>query len=220
MACTNPILPSEAELISWLENLDFASGQPLGQSNQGEVRRFRFKGKDLAIKAPNGHGLLRWLRLQSLRREYRTYLQLQGLSGFAHCHGLFADRYLVLDYISGADFRHAELTDQDAFFRQLLEVIQAMHGRGVAHGDLKRKDNLRVSTNGQAVILDLGTAVRRKTDGGPLNRRLFEFIRQTDLNAWVKLKYGRYEAVAPEDQHYLRRSGLERALSQWWPGRR
>ncbi|MEE4639501.1 MAG: hypothetical protein V2J42_12265 [Wenzhouxiangella sp.] len=220
MTCPDLPPPSEAELTAWLENLDFDSGASLGQSNQGEVRRFRFKGQDLAIKTPSGRGPLRWLRLQSLRREYRTYRELQGLTGFARCHGLFGHRYLVLDYIEGADFRHAALPDRTAFFDQLLNVIQAMHGRGIAHGDLKRKDNLRVSTDGQPVILDLGTAIRCKPAGSSLNRRLFEFIRQTDLNAWVKLKYGRYEAIAPEDQRYLRRSGLERALSRWWPGRR
>lgn len=211
---------SEPELAIWLERLDFRSGRSLGQSNQGEVRRFRFGDHDLAIKAPSGRGLLRWLRLQALRREYRTYRQLEGLNGFARCHGLFGDRYLVLDYIEGQDFRHAVLPDPGRFFDRLLATIQAMHERGVAHGDLKRKDNLRVAADGDPVILDLGTAVRCKPDSGAPRRRLFEFIRQTDLNAWVKLKYGSYEAVAPEDRHRLRHSRLERWLRRWWPGRR
>ncbi|NDY94985.1 hypothetical protein [Wenzhouxiangella limi] len=211
---------SDPELAAWLEGLDFASGQSLGRSNQGEVRRFRFRNQDLAIKAPSGRGPLRWLRLQSLRREYRSYRQLAGLAGFPRCHGLFGDRYLVLDYIEGTDFRHAVLPEGQAFFDRLLGIIQAMHARGIAHGDLKRKDNLRVAANGEPVILDLGTAVRCKSGSGALRRRLFAFIRQTDLNAWVKLKYGRYENVAPEDRVYLRRSWLERWLSRWWPGRR
>ncbi|MFP4208205.1 MAG: hypothetical protein ACLFSC_06055 [Wenzhouxiangella sp.] len=220
MPAAQPPASSDPTLAAWLANLDFATGQPLGRSNQGEVRRFRFGDMDLAIKAPSGRGLLRWLRLQSLRREYRTYQALQGLAGFARCHGLFGDNYLVLDYIEGTDFRQATLPDRQAFFDQLLGMIQAMHARGIAHGDLKRKDNLRVTSDGQPVILDLGTAVRRKAAGGALNRRLFAFLCQTDLNAWVKLKYGRYQDIAPADQRYLRRSALERALSRWWPGRR
>lgn len=192
--------------------LAFDSGEPLGKSNQGEVRRFRCGDLDLAIKAPSGSGPLKWLRLQSLRREYRTYRRLDGLPGFARCHGLFKDQYLVLDYIRGEDFRRARLDDADSFFVKLLDSILAMHARGVAHGDLKRKDNLRIDSAGRPVILDLGTAVLRRDDGGWINRRLFEFARQTDLNAWIKLKYGGYRGVAPEDRRYLRRSRLERAL--------
>lgn len=220
MACSQSLSNPDKSLADWLEQLDFASGTPLGRSNQGEVRRFRIGDTDLAIKTPNGRGVLRWLRMQSLKREYRTYRRLEGLPGFARCYGLFDERYLVLDYIDGEDFRHAYLADRKQFFDRLLETLRSMHARGVAHGDLKRKDNLRVDRDGRPVILDLGTAVRRKPDGGWLNRKLFEFIRQTDLNAWVKLKYGSYDEVASQDRSLLRRSRLERSLSRWWPGRR
>ncbi len=212
--------PATHDLAAWLRQLDFATGELLGQSNQGEVRRFRTEDWDLAVKTPSGRGLLRWMRLQSLRREHQTYRRLEGLSGFARCHGLFGDRYLVLDYVDGEDFRTAALPDRDTFFDHLLDIIRAMHARGVAHGDLKRKDNLRVSTAGKPVVLDLGTAVRQNKTGGAFNQRVFRFICQTDLNAWVKLKYGNYANVAAADRHLLKRSGLEKALSRWWPGRR
>ncbi len=204
----------------WLQNLNFRTGAPLGESNQGEVRRFQFNGFDLAIKAPKGRGLLRWLRLKSLRREHRVYKQLAGIDGLPRCYGLFHDRYLVLQYIGGDDFRHADLPDREAFFARLLTTIEAMHERGIAHGDLKRKDNLRVDAAGRPVVLDFGTAVWHKPGKGPVSRRLFDFIRQTDLNAWIKLKYGRYHDISEDDARLLNRSWLERALSRWWPGRR
>ena len=193
--------------------VDFSAGITLGRSNQGEVRRFSADGLDLAIKTPSGSGPLKWLRRQSLLREYRTYRQLEGLDCFARCHGLFEGRFLVLDYVDGEDFRHDRLNDVEGFFSDLLLGIQAMHARGVAHGDLKRKSNLRIDQCGKPVILDLGTAVLRREQPGWLNRRIFEFARQTDLNAWVKLKYGGYAGVSSHDQRYLKRSRLERALS-------
>ena len=211
---------TDPELAQWLSGLDFGRGRPLGQSNQGEVRQFSFHGRRFAIKRPKGRGVLRWLRVQTLKREFRAYQRLDGLGGFARCHGLFEDRDLVLDYIDGHDFRTAELSDRAAFFAALLALIQAMHARGVAHGDLKRKDNLRVDQHGQPVIIDLGTAVVAKDSDGWLKRTLFEFSRQTDLNAWVKLKYGGYEQIPPEDQPYLRRSRLERWLGALRPGGR
>lgn len=201
-------------LSAWCADLDFSTGTSLGKSNQGEVRRFAAGDLDLAIKTPSGTGILKWLRLQSLRREYQTYQRLGGVAGFARCHGLFEDRFLVLDYIEGEDFRKSRLPDREAFFADLLHSIQAMHARGVAHGDLKRKDNLRIDHTGKPVILDLGTAILRHQSGGAINRRLFQFTRQTDLNAWVKLKYGGYANISPEDQPYLKRSALERGLSR------
>ena len=41
--------------------------------------------------------LARWM----LRREREIYRRLEGFTGSPRCHGLLADRYLVLDYIDG-----------------------------------------------------------------------------------------------------------------------
>lgn len=194
-------------------DLDFSSGLALGKSNQGEVRRFRGPDYDLAIKTPTGPGPLRWLRRRSLMREHQIYRRLSGLDGFAPCHGLFEDRFLVLDYVEGTEFRHGRIGDPEVFFLELLKIIESMHARGVAHGDLKRKDNLRIAADGRPVILDLGTAVLLHENDGWVKRRLFAFARQIDLNAWVKLKYGGYAKVSAQDKRYLKRSRLERGLS-------
>jgi serine/threonine protein kinase len=207
-----PDTPPEIEQL--LRDLDFDSGELLGHSNQGEVRRFRLGGRDLAIKTPKGQGLSWRLRRATLLREFRAYERLAGLAGFAPCHGLIDDRYLVLDYVEGLAFREAEFLDRDRFFDRLLSVIEAMHAVGVAHGDLKRKDNLRVDPEHHPVILDLGAAVLRRDGWHPAKQRLFEFMRQTDLNAWIKLKYGGYDDISEPDRKRLKRSGLERLLSR------
>ncbi len=196
-------------------DLDFTSGTPLAQSNQGEVRRFKINGRELAIKQPRGRGLAWSVRAASLRHEFRAYQRLAGLSGFPECHGLFAGTRLTLSFVPGTPIRQASLADREAFFACLLDIIQAMHDRGVAHGDLKRKDNLLVDAAGNPVILDLGAATLKQEGIHPINARLFEFMRQTDLNAWVKLKYGGYENVSDRDAALLRRSGVERWLSRW-----
>lgn len=204
---------AQPQLADRIRALNLADGELLGQSNQGEVRRFRIEGLDLAIKSPRGRGLTRWLSRAAIRHEYQIYRRLSGLPGFAPCHGLIDQQHLVLEFIPGQAFRDAELSDRDDFFATLLQAIQAMHTRGVAHGDLKRKDNLRVSEDGRPMILDFGTATLARPGFRPLRQRLFEFIRQTDLNAWIKLKYGGYEGVSDADVKLLKRSGLERLLS-------
>jgi len=261
-----------------IRQLDFSSGQVLGKSNQGEVRRFRVEGRELAIKMPKGRGLAWRVRQATLKREFLAYQRLAGVSGFPFCHGLVDDTWLVLDHVEGQPFRdfrfthreaffarlldtiqamHARLkreflayqrlagvsgfpvchglvddtwlvldhvegqpfrdfrfTHREAFFARLLDTIEAMHARGVAHGDLKRKANLLVTRDEQPIILDLGAATLEGHRFRMINAALFRFMRQTDLNAWVKLKHGSYQAVSEADRRYLKRSRLERLLTR------
>jgi predicted Ser/Thr protein kinase len=197
-----------------IRNLDISAGQLLGHSNQAEVRRFQVEGLDLAIKMPKGRGLAWVARRASLEREYSTYQRLAGLAGFPRCLGFVDRTWLVLEFVDATPFRRARLIDRETFFQRLRASIQAMHAHGVAHGDLKRKDNLLVIEPDQPLILDLGTAVCNRPGFHPVNNRLFRYICQTDLNAWVKLKYAGYENVTPSDKVYLKRSGLERLLGR------
>lgn len=208
MTAETPIHPDR------IRQLEFSSGRVLGKSNQGEVRHFMIEGRNLAIKMPKGRGLAWRARQATLKREFKAYQRLQGISGLARCHGLVDDTWLVLDYIEGRPFRDSKLHDAEAFFSRLLETIEAMHARGVAHGDLKRKDNLLITPDERPVILDLGAATLAGDAQGPVSSTLFRFMRQTDLNAWVKLKYGSYEGVSEVDRHYLKRSWLERMLTR------
>jgi predicted Ser/Thr protein kinase len=197
-----------------IRKLDISAGQLLGHSNQAEVRRFQVEGLDLAIKMPKGRGLAWAARRVSLEREYSTYQRLAGLAGFPRCLGFVDRTWLVLEYVEAIPFRQARLIDRELFFQRLLTSIQAMHARGVAHGDLKRKDNLLVIEPDQPVILDLGTAALSRAGFHPIRNRLFRYICQTDLNAWVKLKYDGYQDIPASDQVYLKRSGLERLLGR------
>ena len=202
------------ELVAWLRAGGLAGKPPVAHSNQGELYRHRLGENEFIIKTPLGNPLAWRLRRSTLKREFSAYRRLDSVPGFATCHGLVDERWLILDFIEGRPFRDGPPPDPERFFSQLLAVIQAMHERGVAHGDLKRKSNLLVDRHGQPVILDLGTAIVRKPGWRPLNRRLFEFIRQTDLNAWVKLKYGGYREIGAADLAYLKRSRLERILGR------
>ena len=184
----------------------------LARSNQGLVYRLSAGNRQFAVKAAAGRGPLLAANRHTLRREHRAYRRLAGVAGIPQCHGLLEDRWLVLDFIEGEAFRNA--LPGPEFFARLLETIQAMHARGVAHGDLKRKSNLMVDTQGRPVLLDFGAATILRPGWHPVNRRLFDFMRQTDLNAWVKLKYGGYEGVSNADGALLRRSWLERVLSR------
>ena len=184
----------------------------VAESNQGVVYRLTLGGRDLAIKAARGNRTTGLVNRLALAREHAAYRRLHGLSGIPRCHGLIDGRYLVLDHVRARPFRDAPIDDR--FFDRLLITIREMHARGVAHGDLKRKSNLLVDTEGAPVLIDFGAAVVQRGGWHPLNRRLFEFMRRTDLNAWIKLKYGGYDGVSAADRPLLDRSLLERVLGR------
>jgi serine/threonine protein kinase len=119
---------------------------------------------------------------------------------------------LVLEYINGDSYRHHqhELNDRDLFFARLLKTLQDIHAAGVAHGDLKRKDNLLVGPDERPFIIDFGLASIRHTPAKRLNRFYFDWKKKYDYNAWIKHKYqGRLELIAAEDLCYNRPMKLE-----------
>ncbi len=191
------------------------SARPLARGNQGWVFGLTINGRRLVVKTPAG-GLASALHRRALAREARAYGRLRGVPGFATCHGLFDRRWLVLDELAARPFREAAPEDggSDEFFDGLLQTIRAMHARGVAHGDLKRKANLLVGDDGRPRIIDLGTAVLRRDRFAPLNHALFRTLAQTDLNAWIKLKYGGYENLSDADRPLFRPTLPER-IARW-----
>ena len=82
---------------------------------------------------------------------------------------------------------------------QLKATIEAMHAAGIAHGDLKRKDNIIVGSGEQPYLIDFGIAVRRSaTRTACTTASCSRASKQMDMNAWVKLKYGR--RIDPETE--------------------
>jgi predicted Ser/Thr protein kinase len=206
---------SESELLQWIRaNLE-TRANILSRGYQGYVYLYEDHAQRLIIKTPMGRGLGWLIRLWMLRNEYKAYSRLSGIQGVARCYGLLNGRYLILEYIDGIPIRKAQITHRDFFFETLLKVIKALHHAGVAHTDLKKKDNLLVVEGKKPYVIDFGVAVVRKTGFAPLNRYLYHVASTFDFNAWVKLKYdGEYRDLTPEDREYFNRTVIEK-VSHW-----
>jgi predicted Ser/Thr protein kinase len=166
----------------------------------------------MIVKEAMGLPVIRSLRRTMIRREYEVYRRLDGVRGIPKCYGLKDGHKLLLEFVDGHSLRLSkdELPDRDAFFSALLDILLATHRAGVAHADLKRKDNILVTPAGEPWLVDFGSAVMRK-EKGILNHWLFRQACQIDLNAWIKHKYlGRYDKVSDEDAPYFRLTTLER----------
>jgi len=201
---------TERALIEQIE-AGIRAGQPAhAHSYQGAAFLCETGGRRYFVKAAMGGGLEGWLRRWMLRREYDVYQRLTGFAGSPRCYGLLDGRYLVLEYIDGLTLRNGEIGDRRAYFDTLFAHIGELHRRGVAHADLKRKDNLLVIGGRLPCLVDFGAAIVRKPGFAPFNHYLYELARRFDFNAWAKLKYrGRMEELTPEDRPYYRRTVVE-----------
>jgi len=212
-----------APLTEWVQQQLECAKTPWQSGHQGQLLRYCRGDWDLVIKCPHGRGIRGWWSRFSLRREHAAYERLAGIAGIPHCYGLLPGGYLVLEFIESSAFRGADIADRDAWFARLMAIIDTCHDRGVAHGDLKRKANLMLDAQGQAVVVDFGTAWLKKTGFAPLNHAIFRYLARTDINACIKHKYhGRYDQVQAADAQRLRYSRLERWISSWrkWRERR
>lgn len=165
------------------------------------------------MKSPHPNPVLARFGRNAIRREAEIYARLSGVAGIPRSFGLADEKHLVLAHVEGTTLRQAatSLSDRERFFERLLESIQSMHRCGVAHGDLKRKENTLVGPEEQPFIIDFGVACLRPGDPGRWRALRFEQTRQMDLNAYIKLKYGPFlDAMSPEDAALHRPLFIER----------
>jgi hypothetical protein len=184
------------------------------------VRQLSSSSGELVVKSPHSNRFLAWFGRRAIRREASVYSRLAGIAGVPACFGLARGDHLVLAHVQGPMLRQAahSLVNRERFFVRLLETILAMHAAGVAHGDLKRKENTLVGPDEQPFIIDFGIASVLLPTTSAWGRRRFELTRQVDLNAWIKLKHGRLpENLPPEEAPLYQPLAIERWLRRLRP---
>jgi predicted Ser/Thr protein kinase len=206
-----PDIPTARALIEWIEALTRAGQPPYAQGYQSHVYLYQGEGRRYIVKAAAGGGLAGMVRRWMLRREYQAYKRLTDFAGCPRCYGLVDGRFLVLEHIDAPSLRSGQVDDRHAYFDTLFAQITELHRRGVAHADLKSKDNILVIGGRVPCIVDFGAAMMRKPGFAPWNRFVYDLARRFDFNAWAKLKYqGRMEEITPEDLPYYRRTAIEK----------
>ena len=209
----------EDVLLEWITASLREGRNILGRGYQCHTLHYRDAERSLVVKAPLGRGLTAYVRRRMLQNEYAVYGRLSGLPGLPACHGFLKKRFLVLDFIDGVPIRDARITDRDFFFNTLLQRIMTMHRAGVAHGDLKKKDNILVVDGRHPILLDFGVAVIRKAGPTPLNRYLYGLFEKFDFNAYVKIKYRkRTDLISAADRRFYHRTVVEKSAG--WIKRR
>jgi predicted Ser/Thr protein kinase len=198
---------NENELLQWIESSIKTGSNIISHGYQGHIYLYENKDLRLVIKAPMGWGMGRFIRRIMLRNEYRAYSKLSDINGIPRCFGLLKNSYLVLQFIDGISIKNARIADHNYFYNAFLDLIKSLHAAGVAHGDLKKKDNLLVVDQRDPCVIDFGVAIIKKKGFAPINHFLYNLAGKFDFNAWAKLKYNRDLAnITDEDRKYYNRT--------------
>ncbi|MBN1905753.1 MAG: hypothetical protein JW927_11705 [Deltaproteobacteria bacterium] len=149
-------------------------------------------------------------------REKKAYKKLEGFPGVPALFGSIGGVALIIEEIQGTDLGSIEVSKKldKNFFRDLKQLIDRLHDRGIVHCDLKRAPNIMIGNDGNPYIIDWAASISRSEFGFfPLNLIYKRFI-QDDLNAVIKIKLKwRPESVSPEEMlQYAERSRVERII--------
>lgn len=130
-----------------------------------------------------------WCRA-SVHRETRAYQHLHDLGGVPALVTRLSRDSFVMSFLDASPLPRRRFRDVVGleFFVQLDELLRQMHGRGVAHGDLRRK-NILIRPDAQPCLIDFETAFCR--GAGKIRTQIFEGVARIDRLTVLKIK-GRY----------------------------
>ncbi len=114
-----------------------------------------------------------------VKREYAVLRHLEGIPGIPKAYAVVEKRALLLEYIEGKTinkFKAGELPDR--VYERLVDLVRAMHERGVVHLDLRQRKNILIAGE-QPWLIDFANAMK-----GKMTSRL----RPIDESALLKFK--------------------------------
>ncbi|MCX8038482.1 MAG: phosphotransferase [Candidatus Sumerlaeia bacterium] len=124
----------------------------------------------------------RWI----LRREWARLTALQGLAGIPRLLGWVDADAFAMEWIHGERLPHRKQNWlEPVFFDRLMALVEAMHARGISHGDLRRK-NILVTRDQQPYLIDFATAYQAGPT--PRSRRWLAKLCEVDRLTVLKLK--------------------------------
>jgi len=149
-----------------------------------------------------------------IARESRAYAWLGAMEGVPRFVGRVDAHALALAEVDGRQLAFArDLHPQGrAILERLRALMDRMHARGLAHLDLRGRENVMVRADGELVVVDLAGAVRLRP-GGLAHRLFFRWLERADESAFLKWKLLLDPAgLTMEERDFLRRFGRLRSL--------
>lgn len=140
-------------------------------------------------------------------REFRALRRLQEMDGIAELYARVGQHGIVMQKLDAARIpRNKDIAPESDFFRLAQKMIDELHERGVAHGDLRRK-NIMIDAKGRPYLIDFETAVTAKPGwSGAISRFAFRRIANIDRIKMARMKSEFYpDLLTDEERHLLER---------------
>ena len=175
-----------------------------GKGYQSSVYLVDWNGGQAAIKdfARAPKLFRRFVAPLLVARESRALKHLSGTPGVPRFLGKIDRLAFALQFIEGtpiANFAQGEIAPE--VFPRISETIDAIHARGVAHGDLKRRSNLLLAPDGTIWIIDFAASIVAR---GPLSRRFMRAVAEVDDKSLPRIKkFAAPELLTDEDKWKL-----------------
>lgn len=173
-------------------------------------------GRRVIVKDFSGKPWLgRLLGRFQLRREQRALAALSDLAGVPGLAGRLDQDAFAMERVEGVRLQQCDPPARRRALGEFERILAAAHATGVVHNDLRGRENVLASPDGERVaIIDWGAATFFPP--GSWRRRLFfELARRVDLGGFLKWK----RQFAPDllterERAFLRRFRCWRRL---WP---
>lgn len=181
-----------------------------------EVRLLDLDGKPAVLKdfAPLPLATRLTVGLQLVRWETRILKGLLGLDGVPQLLAT-VDRFaFVISYFEARMLYKVPVKElPPRIFDRVLDLVDAMHARGVVHLDLRQRKNTLLTADNRPALIDFASAMHFSKDG-----RVFRFMKNVDRSAILKLK----NRVLPEEMTEGEKEQLKAfdRMRKFWPLKR
>ena len=196
---------SHADASERFDAEQFAGVEPVRRivgrnPSKADVEFYQLAGRRVARKtyaARNPvirHSVGRWL----IAREAAAYEAAEGVEGLPGFLGRFGPYSLATEWVDAVPLRELAGNEIDAaIFDRLADILDELHDRGVALGDLHHRDVL-ISAVGSVYVIDLATAWVLGARPGALRRYLFKRFCESDRVSLARMR-ARFTASDPEE---------------------
>ncbi|HEX4824971.1 MAG TPA: hypothetical protein VFV19_11735 [Candidatus Polarisedimenticolaceae bacterium] len=207
------------------DEIDTAPRQSIvaGTGGKADVFSIPVDGVRVLVKDFRPRGFVaRQLGRFQIGRESAAYATLTGMAGVPAFAGRIDAYALAIEFIEAERLAFAEVRPADGptLIAKLRTIVDDLHARGIIHNDLRGRENVLLTKDGNLVVIDFAAAVHL-TPGGLTHRLFFRFLSMADEAAFLKWK----GMIAPgsytsEDVAFLARFERWRALWPFNPKRR
>lgn len=133
-----------------------------------------------------------WVRLLGrlqISREHRAYCRLGRLPGVPRLVGRVDAHALAIEKIEGEQLGKARDRRENGAEKlaALRKIVDRIHGTGLAHLDLRARENVLVLPSGEICVVDFASAIWLRP-GSLAHRLFFRLFRRVDHSALLKWK--------------------------------